>query len=573
MAVGAVTIGMCVAAALLLAATPGVSVPDGATLVLRPRGELPERSGDGVAARLGFDTGGTVRDLVASLDAARQDPRIARVLLRPSGIATPYWAGVQELRDAVLRFRASGKPVTAFLEYGSERDYYLATAADRVLLVPTSPLDLTGVASYEVFLGGFLDELGAEPDFLRVGAYKTAPNTLTEGEFTAAHREAVEALNRDFYDQLVAAVAEARGLSTAAVRGLIDRGPFGPDEALAEGLVDGLAYADEVEGASDGPGTIAEAAYRRAGARGAARPAGRVAVLHVTGVIASGTSRYDALGGVVAGSDSIAADLRRITDDPSIDAVVLRVVSPGGSSVASDVIWRALRVAREARPERPVVASLGDVAASGGYYVAMAADTVVAQPGTITGSIGVYAGKVAIGGVLERLGIGTGAVELGANAGIQSPFEPFSESQRARLEAYVREFYATFVDRVAEGRGLAPEAVDAVAQGRVWSGAGARERGLVDALGGLDAAVALARREAGIPEDAEVELVAFPAARGLYEVLAEPFGGSVRAAAVVDALDALGLGAGRRAVGALTVPARLFHANEPLALLPFTLVP
>ena len=575
-AVGVMTLGMFALAVLMLAlGSPEPAVPAGATLVLRPGGELPERARDDLVAQLGADPGGTVRELVASLDKARRDPRVESVLLRPSGLATPFWGGVQELRDAVLRFRESGKPVTAFLEYGAERDYYLASAADRVLLVPTSPLDLTGVASYEIFLRGLLDTVGAEPDFVSAGTYKTAPNQLTETGFTPEHREALEAFTADVYGQLVAAVAEGRGKSEAEVRSLIDQGPFGPEEALAHGLVDGLAYADEIGSDPDGQAgaraqLIRESDYRLVSPRGAGlRPRARVAVLNVVGVIALGGSRYDPLNGLVTGSDSVVADIRRIRDDPSIDAVVLRVVSPGGSSVASDVIWRELRVARDRRPNRPLVVSMGDVAASGGYYIATAADTIVAQPATLTGSIGVYTGKVAIGGTLERLGIGTGAVVLGRNAGITSPFEPFSPDQRARLEAYVEAFYQTFIGRVADARGTTPEAIDAVAQGRIWSGAAALERGLVDRLGGLDAAVAIAKEEAGVPADADVELVTFPEPRSLYEALAEQLRGTVGASSL---LDILGLGDERRALATLAAPARLFRRGEPLALLPFALV-
>jgi protease-4 len=572
MAVGVATLGVCALAVLTLVLTsPEPAVPDGATLVVQPGGELPDHARDDLVAQLGTDRRSSVRELVASLDKARRDPRVTSVLLRPSGLVTPYWAGLQEVRDAVLRFRASGKAVTAFLEYGGAREYYLATAADRVVLVPTSPLDLTGVASYELFFRGLLDEVGAEPDFLSVGAYKTAPNQFTESGFTPAHREALEAFNRDLYDQLVAGVAEARGMSETEVRELIDQGPFGPDEALASGLVDGLEYADELDASDDEHGAlVAETAYRMVSPRSAGlRPRSRVAVLNVVGVITAGASRFDALNGAVAGSDSVVADIRRVRDDPSFDAVVLRIVSPGGSAVASDVIWRELQVARERRPERPLIASMGDVAASGGYYIAMAADTVVAQPATLTGSIGVYAGKVAIGGVLERFGVSTGTVAFGRNAGIDSPFEPFSPEQRSRLDAYVQAFYGTFVGRVADARGTTPEAIDAVAQGRIWSGASARDRGLVDELGGLETAVMIAKAEAGIPADEDVELVMFPQGRTLFEVLTEQLGGTVEAGSL---FDALGFSRERQVLAALMAPARLFRTGEPLALLPFTLV-
>jgi len=308
-------------------------------------------------------------------------------------------AKVQEVRDAILEFKQSDKPIIGYLEYGGEQEFYLASACDKVYLMPTSTLDLTGMATYELFFRGTLDKIGAHPDLLHIGDYKTAANTFTEKTYTPAHREMAESLNRDLYGQLVAGLAQARQKSDADMRALIDHGPFVADDALAAGLVDGLAYEDEVD-AKAGLGGDTERrvdfkTYRRVSAASAGLGGGpRLAVIYIDGTIASGASAADSPSGAIAGSDTIGRYLRRARDDRSIRAIVLRIDSPGGSAIASDVIWRDVQLARASKP---VVASMSDVAASGGYYVAMPAHAIVAEPGTLTGSIGVVMGKFALG--------------------------------------------------------------------------------------------------------------------------------------------------------------------------------
>ena len=560
---------------LYVLTTRGPSVPDGATLVLKPGGALLDvRPGDVVGQVLGRDAV-SLRGLVETVHKARRDPRITALLLRPSGFDSPFWSKVQELRDAITEFRESGKPVIAHLEYGGDREYYLASAADEVFLLPTSPLDLTGIASYEVFLRGALDRIGAFPDFLRIGAYKTAPNQLTERGFTPAHREMMQSLNQDLYEQLVAGIAEARGRSVDEVRALLDTGPFSPEDAQRMGLVDDLAYLDQLDdrvaalnGSADGQRLVEGEAYQRIspGSVGI-RPRSRIAVLYASGVIASGRSSYDVVNGPVVGSETMVEHIQRIRDDQSIRAIVLRVDSPGGSSVASDVIWRELTITRDGTPSRPLVASMSDLAASGGYYIAMPAHVIVAQPGTLTGSIGVYGGKIVLGGTMEKLGIGTETVRSGANADIYSPFEPFTAPQRDKLMEYMDSFYAGFVRKAADARRMTPEQIDAVAQGRVWTGRQAREHGLVDALGGLDTAIAMAKERAGIPAEEDVELVIYPPRRTLYEALAEQFQATGR-----SPWGQLLSGPEGRALAALTAPVRLFRRGEPLALMPFAFV-
>ena len=574
-----VGIATVLAIALLFAAyltsTRGPSIPDESVLVMRPGGELLEVLPDDVVGQVLSGDAGTVRSFIESLQKARRDPRITSVLLLPATLELPFWGKVQELRDAVVDFRRSGKSVVAFLEYGGDREYYLASAADRVFLMPTSPLDLTGIASYEIFLRGALDKLGAYPDFVHIGAYKTAVNQFTEKGFTPEHREMTESLNRDLYEQLVRGIAEARKKTPDEVRRLLDEGPFTPEAAQQAGLVDELAYLDQLDDrvaalkVNDDPRErVEEQDYRRVSPRSlGVRTASRIAVLYASGVIVSGRSMQDTVNGAVVGSDTMVEQLERIRDDDSIKAIVLRVDSPGGSSVASDVIWRELSITRDENPSRPLIASMSDLAASGGYYISMPAQVIVAQPGTLTGSIGIFGGKVAVGDTLEKIGVTTETVQSGRNATLSSPFDPFTPEQREKLMAYMQSFYDGFVRKAAESRHTTPEQIHAVAQGRVWTGRQAQERGLVDELGGLDRAVIIAKTRAGIPADEEVELVTFPPRRTLYEAIAEQFGSSSG-----GRLWTMLGGAEGRAMAALTAPVRLVRRGEPLALMPFAFV-
>jgi protease-4 len=298
------------------------------------------------------------------------------------------------------------------------------------------------------------------------------------------------------------------------------------------------------------------------------RTRSRIAVLYVVGTIVSGRSGFDGVNGSVVGSETIIDQIRKIRDDASIKAIVLRIDSPGGSSVASDVIWRELKITRDENPKRPIVTSMSDLAASGGYYIAMPTEAIVAQPGTLTGSIGIFGGKMVIGGTLDKLGVTTEAVVSGANAGIYSPFAPFTPAQREKVASFMDDFYKNFLTKVAESRKSTPAAIHAVAQGRVWTGRQALGHGLVDALGGLDAAVALAKEKAKIPANEDVQLVVYPERRGLLDALSEQFGG----AGTAGLWSMLAGTSERRAMAALSAPTRLFRRGEPLALMPFTFV-
>src|SRR5215203_440474 len=550
------------------------AVPARATLVLKPSGELLE-------VQPGFVLGGgnelTVRGYVELIRKAKGDARITGILLKPGGINSPFWAKIQELRGALDDFKTSGKYVHAWLEYAGDREYYLASVADRVYLLPSASLDLTGVASYEVFLRGTFDWIGTYPDFLHVGDYKTAVNTYLEKAFTPAHREMSESLNRSQYEQLVRTIANAREKKEDEVRALIDQGPFQPVDALRVGLIDEVAYEDELDDLVPqlrGADYIdAEDYVSVSWERTGVRRRSRVAVINAAGVINSGSSGFDPVNGAVIGSDSLVGYIREARADRSIKAIVLRVDSPGGSSTASDVIWRELSISRE--NHRPVIVSMSDLAASGGYYVALGGDAIVAQPGTLTGSIGVYTGKFVTTGSLEKLGANIEATSSGKHAEIYSPDRRFTPEERTKIEESMQNVYDQFIERTAAARHMTPEKVDEIAQGRVWTGEQAKQLGLVDELGGLYTAIDMAKQRARIPADEEVDLVVYPPHRSLYELLAEQMSSPVdrvRAAYTSDALMQLLGPRERKAVAAMLAPSRLFRSGQVLAHMPYVFV-
>ena len=560
----AALVSMAAVAGLVVFATRGPEVPDGSVLWLRVPAALSERQPDDLFSQIGGPRA-TLGAVVGALRMAAADDRIRAVVLAPSPQPLP-WATAQELRGAVEAFRESGKRIAAYLEYGGSRAYYLAAACDEVFLAPTSTLDLVGVATYELFARAMLDKVGAYPDMLHAGEFKTAANIYTEQTFTPEHREMTEALTHDFFDQLALGIARGRRMLLADLRALIDEGPFLPRDALARGLVDGLLYEDELleRLAEDGepvePLSLAD--YRRVDPASLGLGEGpKLAVVHVVGTITHGRS-----AGGTAGAATLMEAVRAAREDDDVEAIVVRINSPGGGAIASDLIWREIALAGE---DKPVVASMSDLAASGGYYVAMPADVIVAQPGTLTGSIGVVGGKLALGGAFEKLGVAVEEVSAGRMAGINSPVNPYSDAARERLQQIVDAIYEEFLARAADGRGMTRDAVHAVGQGRVWTGRQALNLGLVDELGGMDAAVAAARRLAGIDAGREVTLVPYPRPRTFLETLSD--GLDVRAAAglLQALLPASRLAAG---AGAAAAPLRLFRPGEPLALMPYVYV-
>lgn len=488
-----------------------------------------------------------VRDLVEALERGAEDERVVGLIARV-GSSGMGLAKLQELRDAVEAFSASGKPTVAWSETLGEFGpgtgaYYLATAFDEIYLQPSGDVNLTGFAVESPFIRGTLDKLGVMPRMDHRYEYKNAMNMFTEEKLTEPHREALQALIDSWYEQLVQGIAEGRGKDPEAVRALIDRGPFLGPEALEAGLVDGLAYRDEVyANMKQRVGEDSELLYLYPYLKRAGRPHAEgetVALIYGVGGVARGSSHFDPLNGsMTMGSDSVTAAFREAIDDDKVRAIVFRVDSPGGSYVASDAIWRETVRAKEAG--KPVIVSMGDVAGSGGYFVAMHADKVVAQPGTITGSIGVLGGKMVTREMWKKIGITFDGVQIGANSTIYSGLEDYSEDGYERFQAWLDRVYEDFTAKVAEGRGLPLETVREVAKGRIWTGEEAKRLHLVDEVGGFPVALDLAREAAGLEPDAKVHLKLYPKPQSpLSQIFGEPAANSEERAAVTLALRAI----------------------------------
>src|SRR5215831_14343433 len=454
-------------------------------------------------------------DVLDGLRRARSDDKVHALVVKLGGRRIGL-ARVQELHAAITEFRRSGKATVAWGETLGEFSpgnaaYYLATAFDRIWLQPSGDVGLTGLSLEQWFYRGTLDKLGLEYEVGKRYEYKNAADRLTEQGFTGPAREALERLAASLTGQLADAIAQRLGVPAADARGLIDDGPYVAAEALEHRLVDALGYRDEVY--ADVRKAVSPDAYllylgRYQRSRMFAERARKlpersenvIALIHANGPIRRGRSARGPLTGGAMGSDTVAAALRAATADRRARAIVLRVNSPGGSYVASDTIWREVVRARQAGT--PIVVSMGDVAASGGYFIAMAADAIVAQPGTVTGSIGVLAGKPVTTSLLERVGITTDSVTEGAHADMFTTTRPFSKEQWSKINSWLDRIYADFTGKVASGRNMTPARVHEIARGRVWTGADAAAIGLVDHLGGLADAVTLARRKAGLPATA-----------------------------------------------------------------------
>jgi protease-4 len=533
-------------------------VPGGCVLELDLQAVPQESSGfDPLAMLNGNAKPLLLREAVAAIRRAAKDDRVAALIARvqlPAAAAGP----VQELRDAVVEF-SDAKPSLAWAEtYPGTISYYLASAFREVWMQPSGTVGLIGFATNALFLRDALAKAGIQAQFIARGEYKSAANMFTQENYTDSHREADTRLIESLHEQVLAAVAASRHIDKADIDALADKAPLLREDAVTGRLVDRIGFRDEayariaeLAGISDVSPDDPEAAprlylsrYARAGLPGGGptlpgrKPKPTVAVVTLAGPIVSGRGgrTLSPLGTSSAGGDTIAAALREAAADDDVSAVVLRVDSPGGSVTASETIWREVVRLRDAG--KPIVASMGAVAASGGYYVSMAADAIVANAGTLTGSIGVVTGKLIAKDLKERLGIGSDSVRTNRNADAWSPNAPFTDEQHAQVEAEADLFYNDFVQRVADGRGMTVEAVDAVARGRVWTGADALTHGLVDELGGLRTAIERAKVLAGFDADAEVKLVGLPGS-SLLDVLRPKPSSQPAAASLPDALGAL----------------------------------
>jgi len=459
-----------------------------------------------------------LRPLLRTLYDAGSDDRVAGLIAR-IGSAPTSLAQVQEIRAGVQAFAESGKPTVAWTQTFGESapgslPYFLASAFREIWLQPSGEVNLLGIAAEVQFLRGVLDKVGVDPQLHQRYEYKNAADRITRTEMTDAHREALDRLTESAWEQIVAGVAKSRGLDVDEVQKLADRAPMLAQEALDARLVDRIGYRDEVytDVRRRVGGNVRllfadrwskrEQPLARVVRQAKAKKAAAIAVVDGHGGIVTGPSRRTPTMGQVMGSDTVSAAFRAAVRDEHVKAIVFRVDSPGGSYVASDTIWRDVVCARDAG--KPVVVSMGAVAGSGGYFVACPADVVVAQPGTLTGSIGVFSGKAVTAGLTEKLGLSYGIVQRGANARMYSPHAPFDEAELERLNAFLDHVYDDFTGKVADGRKMTKDDVHAIAKGRVWTGADAHRIGLVDELGGFRDAVRIARERVGLPDDAPV---------------------------------------------------------------------
>ena len=468
----------------------------------------------------------TVRDVVEALERASEDERVtglvARVGAAPMGLAV-----IQELRDAVGKFGKSGKFTVAYAETFGEVGpgngaYYLATAFDEIYLQPSGDLGLTGLMYQSPFVRGTLDKLHINPRIDHREEFKNAKNIFTETEFTEPHRQAMQKVMDSHFSQIVQGIVEAREVSEEQLLKLIDSAPLLGTEAIEAKLVDQLLYRDEVYEKVKAKAEGAKLLYLQKYLQRVGRPHNKgptIALIYGVGGVHRGQSEYDALfGSPSMGSDTIAAAFRDAVADKKVKAIVFRVNSPGGSYVASDTIWREVVKARDAN--KPVIVSMGNVAGSGGYFVSMSANKIVAQPGTITGSIGVVVGKLLTREFWkEHIGITFDEVQTGKNANFSASTHDYSPEQWQKLQEILDRVYEDFTTKVAEGRQMEKEKVLSVAKGRIWTGENGKELGLVDELGGFDVALQLARKEAGIEPDAAITLKVFPRPKRMIEQL------------------------------------------------------
>jgi len=519
-----VLIGLAVLVAALRHREPPIA--NNSVLTLRIAGALPDYVPDDPLRKILGGPDQSLSNLVLQFKKAKADKRIKMILLTVD-MSAVGWGKSEEIRDAIADFRSSGKPVYAYMEFATDKEYYIASACDKVYLAPPGELFINGLAADVMFFRGSLDKLGVYPDMVQMGKYKTAVETFTRKDMSDANREFMNSLLDDLFNRYVEAIAKARGKSPENVRAIIDDAPYSSLKAKEIGLIDGVAYRDELEKElktklgykdSDELSLIRSSTYDEVEPESLGLDKGeKIAVIYATGDIGSGRSEQSPSGDQSIGSETLAKALNDARDDKTIKAIVIRVDSPGGSGLASDIIWHAVEAAKA---KKPVVISMSDVAASGGYYIAAGANKIIAQPSTITGSIGVFAGKPVVKGLYDWLGITNEYILRGKQAGMFRETEKFTPEERAKFEDLIkRMYYEEFVPKVAKGRNKSPEYIDSIAQGRVWTGAQGKERGLVDEFGGLDRAVEVAAELAKVPKDKGVHRVILPYPRTFIQEL------------------------------------------------------
>ncbi len=542
-------------------------------------------------AAVGFD-GSAIKDnlkgIVEKIAKAKDDPIVKGMVLRVHDLTLGMAKG-NELRQAILQFRKSGKKAFAFLESADNGNYLIATAADEIVMPESGWLMIKGLAAEITFYKTLFDKLGVTADWMQVGEFKSYGEPFTRTKMSPAFRQEITELLGDSYDMMAEAIAKRQGISLADAKALIDGGPYNPAAAKAAGLINRIGYSDAIE--ADMARSIGVAAIKLdpkygkksetidlsgfagfmkmmqmlsgEGAKKAESKEPKIALIYAQGAIETGKSTPSLFGDTSMGSDTVIKHLREAEKDKTVKAIVLRVDSPGGSALASDLIWREV-----VRIEKPIVASMSGVAASGGYYISMGADKIIAEPGTITGSIGVTGGKFVLAGLMDKLGLATDTVTVGKNGTIFSTNTPFSDTERAAMKRLMDDTYHQFVSKAAQGRKMPFEALEKLAGGRVYTGRQAHKLGLVDELGTLDDALATARELAGLDREKATELLILPKAQGLLESLVGPLDDrDVFAPAIRAAMPEIA----RPVLTKLDLFRRIF-AREPVAvILPYDL--
>ncbi len=495
-------------------------IADNSVLLMRLSGDVPEKPPMELPDFLSSGPPPvTVTGVWRALAAAAGDPHIKAVVVEPEGIASG-WAKLEEIRMDLDRFRKSGKPVFAYLRQPGSREYYLASGADRVYLGPSEPVMVKGLRAEIMYFKKTLDKLGVTVDVEHAGKYKDFGDMFTRSDMSPETREVMNSMVDGLYASLVDGIAAGRHKSAADVRAIIDQGPFTAPQALKAGLVDALMFEDQMWGEIRDrlkiePKKVTLASYSRVPPSGARS---QVAIVVGEGDIVRGDPGDDGIGENSLTSYGFTRMLRTLENDSIVKGVIVRIDSPGGEVTASDEIWREMNLLSK---KKPVVISMSDAAASGGYFMAMTGDPIVAYPGTLTGSIGVVFGKPILRGLYDKLGITKDSIQRGQNAGIDSDYTPLSPAERQKLVDGIDESYRDFVGKVAAARHRKFEEIELVAQGRVWLGGQAKEKGLVDRVGGLDTALELVREKAKIPAGEKVGILLYPAKRSLFEMLAQ----------------------------------------------------
>ena len=530
--VGSIVVALVLVAVIgvaILIAAFGRSEPtiaDNSVLTLHVAGSLPDYVPDDPMRRFFGGDVQSLTSLIEQIKKAKVDKRIKMILLEID-MSGAGWGKSEEIRDAIADFRSSGKQVYAYMEFGMNKEYYIATACDKIYLAPPGELFINGLAADVMFFRGSLDKLGVYPDMYQIGKYKSAGDTFTRKEMSEAHREFMNSLLDDLFNRYVDSIAKGRGKTSDEVRAIIDDAPYGATKAKEVGLVDGVAYRDELEKElktklgykeTEPLRLVKSYDYQQVPPDSLGLNEGeKIAVIYASGDIGSGQSENSPSGSTSIGSDTLSKAINNAREDKTIKAIVIRVDSPGGSGLASDIIWHAVVAAKA---KKPVVISMSDVAASGGYYIACGANKIIAEPSTITGSIGVVAGKPVMRGFYDWIGVSNEYILRGKNAGMFRETEKFSPDERAKFEDWIKTtYYNDFVPKVAQGRSKDAAYIDSVGQGRVWTGSQGLEKGLVDEFGGLDRAVEVAKELAKIPKDKGVHRVILPYPRTFLQEL------------------------------------------------------